>query len=472
MRTGELVKIDKDFRYFRKAETIAQSLQRRWNWYQRNTPTEIGPAHERRYIEILNAMQRQIANENKLWEINTSLSSRPILSLPVSEIQDWIWTNLPKPRPALHNNVEQSLIDLMSKRQQNLAAQQHRFLLGCEIAYRAKLGYYMIFNTLTVSPEEYYNVFRRNSRHFKDYIRRANATTRTADANTHFACVEEGSKRGRLHIHCLHFFRDPPKGARDPNYGRNWPDKRLLDTLTPIWRSGLSEPIIVRYSPEDAWGKMGFRWPIDYNTGEPMDIRSPMALATYMSKYITKAHNSCQRSKLLWRVRKSHRLGLNVLDEIMESLSTSTLVILATSDHLSSKLNNNKIPQHLLRLRSLKKLQNVLPTQSLNEYTSLLEIAKLNTPRLSPLQLLRASTEAIRASNSSNMQFLKTLGLNNEDTFKTAWHEFQKAVRDVDNKYFKTTTWGVHGTASTREAYYVAENGTVGTIRQSKDRTR
>lgn len=464
MRITDAVKVDHEYRHYRKAQTLLQTIHRRSDWYNRHMPGTLTPTHAARASEITRALELEVAGPKLAWEINTSLSRRPILQLPVKEIMDYIFPNLAPPQPAQLNELENSLVELMTMRGRTLAAQQHKFLLMCEIAYRAKQNWYMIFNTLTVAPGEYYAVFDKRSKSFKNYIRKYErlATDTTNQSlrsqkhnhnNIHFACVEEGAKHGRLHIHCLHLSQIPPKGAYDPNHAKLRPTERELDCIRNLWPHGRSAPIIVRYSPKDAWGQKGYRWPIDHNTNAPMQIKSPLALANYLSKYITKGYNSCQRAKLLWRVKKSHKLGTKLLDELAEQLSTSTLLILTHADNLKSKLNNTTIPQNLLRQASLRTLRNRLSTTSHNGFTNLTEIAKHCTPRLSPLHYSRASTKTIQENNQQNTLFLSILNLSNEASSRDAWHDLQKATKAINDKYFPANS-GVYGTTSTRDHIY------------------
>lgn len=456
MRITDAIKVDHQFRHYRKAQTTLQTLRSRMQWYQKHMPDAITPTHERRLADLVAALQREIASENLVWEINTSLSRRPILTLPTATITAYCFHNLPEPGPAQPSPLEQSMVELMNMRVRTLAAQQHKFLLMCEIAYRAKHNWFMIFNTLTVAPGEYYAVFSKTSKAFKNYIRNVdrayqNATTPTRpDLPTHFAVTEEGAQNGRLHIHALHFTPRLPTDSQDPNTGKLRPTERTLPCLRRYWKHGRSEPIMVRYSPLDAFGAAGYRWPLDWKTQAPQVIKSPLALANYLSKYITKGYNSCQRSKLLWRVKKSHALGQPLLYELMDHLSTNSLLIMTTADNLRTKLNNQTIPQNLLRLTALRLLRNRLSTTPFNEYTTVTQIAKLSTPRLSPLHYSRASIQTIQESSRASLSSLSTLGLNNEDTFKTAWLELQQASNAINAKYFPRTS-GTYGTASSRD---------------------
>lgn len=457
MRVSEAVKVDKAYRERRKVETITQTIESRYKWYLKYRPDDIRPIHTIRKQQVVEKLRH-------CWT-EAAVNGKVLVKMPVAEILDYVFEYARKPKAAQLSEAENAMVQLMNMRGRELAKQMQQFQLACEIAYRAYQGWYMVFQTLTVAPEHYYDVFNKGSTAFTDYIRRidrmvaasAYGTVRAAkgqDYHTHFACVEEGGKHGRLHIHCLHFFKELPAGAADPNAGRLRPTERHLLCMKSIWPYGRDDPVMVRYSPQDAYGKKGYRWPIDPKTQTAMLVRSPLALSSYMSKYLKKAHLSCQRKKLLWRVRKSHRLGQPVLDELVGRLSISTRVILTVGDTLKSRLNNQLIPQSLVRLAAMRSLQTV--DQCLTSPSGYLiwlsELAKLASPRLSPLHSLRASTQMIQENSQRNMQFLSTLGYSSEDISK-AWRDLWYHVREVNRKYFPEPR-AAYGTTSTRDHLY------------------
>lgn len=482
MRISEVIKVDHEFRYYRKAQTLLQTIDARMHWYTRFMRQQVLPFHYSRAAQISMYLDRELASKKLTWEVHAQLSARPILYLPTKQITEYIFSGLPEPRPARLTELEKSITELMTMRGRQIAANQHKFALMCEIAYRAKNGWYMIFNTLTVRPGAYYAVFTKDSQEFKRYIRRIDRlaaassydTIRAAigrDYHSHFAVTEEGSKHGRLHIHCIHFLQKLPKGAYDPNLGKLKPTERELHCIRNIWTHGRSAPIIVRYSPNDAFGKLNYRWPIDFKTQEPMRIKSPLALANYLSKYITEGYNSCQRNKLLWRVKKSHKLGRQILDELTQQLSTLTLVAINQADNLRAKLNNQRIPQNLLRLSALRTLQSRLSTQPFKEYTCLTDLAKRASPRLSPLHYSRASTQTIQTYNQQNSQNSSITASETEDTYKKAQEELYNAATKIDHKYFPRYN-KIGGSTSTRDHIYTTSNTNVSQIQQSKNRVR
>lgn len=470
VRLSDVTKASPEFRDWRKRVSLSESISKRLDYYRKHNRREIRWSHEaaaRGAICVLDRSRPELCRSSLdlvAWVISTSLSSR-MMEHRTKDIMAEIFKGLPQPRPAQHNDLEQQLVKQMNEAGQLKRANQHRFLLMCEIAYRTKQNWFMIFNTLTVDREHYYKVFSKESRDFYDYTRRmdnaiAEATfgsTRKKDGtdyHTYFACVEEGGDTGRLHIHILHFARQLPIACDDPNKGLPFPRLRELTILKALWRFGYSTPIMVRYSPNDAYGLAGYRWPLDPKTGGSLQVGSPLRVASYISKYITKGFNSCNRDKLLWRVRKTQKLGLHLLQMFTSALSPTTNLILATDDTMIARWNRTKIPSPILRLMAIKTyLDQSTKNQSLMH---LPQMAKHITPRPSPLHSLRVSTRARDVYNRQNTGAFTIETLLNEDAFNNAWQEIEKAASEIEAAYFPQTD-GRYGTTATDD-YQLQQN--------------
>lgn len=461
MRLTDLAIANKEIRRWRKAQTLEGTVSRRLDWHLKHSSKEIGAGHINRARDIIAACKRAQwdcpgcrldGRQNVGWEINTYLSSRAILDLPVNEVLDWVFKGLPRPGPAQHTDYEQTLVTMMNNMGRDKRARQHQFLLMTEMAYRTKQDWYVIFNTLTVRSGTYHLVFNKTSKEFKNYVRNferriyetAYGTRNPAKELRHqtdhvyFACVEEGGTTGRLHIHIVHLCRRLPSRVRDPNAGRSHPTRRELDSLKGLWKHGYSTPIAARFSPRDAYGLDGWRWPIDSRTQDALVIKSPLALANYMSKYINKGYTSCKRAELLWRVRKTQSLGLAPIRELLSTLTVDQLLLTASDDTLRLKLNNQTIPNQILRQQSLKLLDLQSTTKCSNSVT-LMEIARETTPRLSLLASSRASTQTIPASNLPNITSILTERICDTDDYNEKRAAIYQAARNIDNKYFGRT---------------------------------
>ena len=468
MRISDVAKASKTFRQWRASVSLSESISRRLDYYRKHARREVRWSHEaaaRAALAVLDTARTTptCALSLTAWVISTSLSSR-LMKHRTKDIMAEIFKGLRPPGKAQHNHLEQQLVEQMNDAGQQKRANQHRFLLMCEIAYRTKQNWFMVFNTLTVDRENHDVVFSKDSRAFYDYVRRFDNAVATAtfgsvrkaegDYHTYFACVEEGGNTGRLHIHVLHLCRQLPMECDDPNKGLPFPRLRELKILSTLWPYGYSSPVMVRYSPRDAYGLAGYRWPIDPKTGGALTIGSPLRVASYISKYITKGFNSCNRDKLLWRVRKTQRLGLNLLRMFTSELSPTTNLILATDDTMTARWNRSKIPGPILRLMALK---TYLDQSSKNrDLLNITETAKGITPRLSPLQSLRASTRARDGYSRPNSGNFTIETLLSENAFNTAWTEMQAAAEKIEQEYFATTD-GKYGTTATDD-YQLQQN--------------
>lgn len=452
MRVTDAVVVDNTFRLWRKAVSIRNALQWREDWYRKNLSAAVLPKHEERLAAIREALEREIRAEKPGREINSSLSSRRcILSLPVRNVMQWVFENLPEPVARDLNDYEVALLERFEEGARAAKAARAKFLLGCEIAHKAKLGHYMIFNTLTVDNEHYWTVFKRDSTAFKDYVR---AMQRRLRDHTYFAVLEEGDETGRLHIHIVHFTSELPAAAGDPNRYRTIPDYHEIDYFKPIWRYGNSTPIALRYSPEDAFGKAGWRWPIDLKTGETMVTGSPFRIASYMGKYVTKNHATKKRSKLQWRVRKTHHLGMFLLQKLCSAITTKSLWVMTTTDTMKATWNNWTIPpvlirQVAMRTLSLRNHQNGFNTNE--AYNSAVHlIARHATSRPTIVQPGMSLTQLTQTCSQQSSTFLSLIGCGDKDTFDNAHAEFIQAAAHIEREYFQRSLFE-GGTTSNRD---------------------
>ncbi|QXP08662.1 MAG: replication initiator protein [Arizlama microvirus] len=367
-----------------------------------------------------------------------------------------IFNGLPPPGPAQLIPIEQACADYMTMIGRDQRAHRARTLLTYEIADKAARGWFLIFNTLTVAPEHYSKIFGKECTAFRKYITAINKLTRNAlgltkrhdptEYHTYAAVVEAGTKTGRLHIHVIHCLKALPKKARDPNFARPRPNARELACLKPLWEYGHTCPIMIRYSLTDAFAKAGYRWPLDPNRDAAMQFRSPLATAGYMAKYLAKSYASPKRSKYLWRIRKTHKLGNAILTYLTSQLTSRSLLTVASLNLATCKLNNSSIPPSLLKQACLKRL---LSRASQNEKRGLINMGKLMQPNHSPLQSLRVSSRNSQTRSQPNSANIATLGLSEMD-ISNALRELRAAAKNTNNKYFKETS-NTYGTTTTAD---------------------
>lgn len=433
MNVSDAVKVDANYRRWTKARTILHSLQKRWSWHRKNSL--ILPMHERRYaghIQIL----REIKNTHPC-EINTSLSSRQMMGKTAKEIMQYVFEGLKEPGPAQHGYFEATLAEAMNEKGKQMRAATQRFNLAMEVAYRAKDGWFMIFNTLTVRPDQYWNVFDNDSKAWSDYVRKLDRAVKkqcphTDEYHSYFAAVEEGTQTGRLHIHVLHMVKALPEGCRDPNTGLTEPVKREIAKLKTerLWPHGFSAPIAVRTAPNDAYGLAGWRWPLDPKTKQGLRTQSAMKVAGYVGKYVTKTYASAKRSEYLWRVRKSRNLGRPIMELMTKRISTRSLARIASDPTINARMNGGKIPPNLLRIACLREWLSRSGSRSLND------MAKDIEPQQTLLQCFRDLTRGTRTLNQPSSTAMTTLGLDGEATYKTSVYELTNSCKAMDERYF------------------------------------
>lgn len=459
MKVSDVTRANLQFRFHRKAISLSASISRRLAYYTKTMPERLSPAHTataHAYLYLLDCWKNQTNSR-----LDIIVLIQHTLRRPVADLMAEVFFGLPGPGTAQLSQLEQTLVDLMNTAGRAQRANQQKALVCFETAYRHRMGWFVLFNTLTVDAQNYTKVFRKGSKQFATYIRKvdrliaqsAYGSIRNAKGHTYhtyFAAVEEGGEFGRLHIHVLHFMSALPRGSRDPNAGLTRPRYQELSLFKRLWTAGTSTPLMGRSSPADAWGKAGYRWPLDKKTGKPREIKSPIALAAYVSKYINKGYSTQKRSELLWRVRKTQNLGKPLLRELLSTLTPEALLATATCPSLNIKINNQLIPPNLLRLSALQSFQN---SQSIENPSNMLyEMATTLSPLPSPLHALRGSTQTgptFNPRNSISTLTTATAETVTSDQFNDAWAQLKDAAQRINRKYFSRSRYG-NGSGDTR----------------------
>lgn len=457
MRITDVIRADPHARAYHKARTLLATIQRRLDFYSRRMSWRLTGVHLVRSSKAIEELKNMI--ENSDWEINSSLSSREILKKPVKETVGEIFENLPEPSKRQYNDFEKELIKTMNETGVSQRTATYRTLLAYEIAWAAYHKKFMLFTTLTIQNGKMDETFSKESKVFKNYIRKFTQTlpktNKTEQEHTYFACVEAGTKTGRLHIHIIHFFEKLPAEADDPNRGREKPNHWEITHFKQLWDYGWIVPKMVRYNPNDAYGILKWRWPLDRKTGLPYEIGSPQRLSSYMSKYINMTYDDPRRSKYLWRIRKSHNLGMKLIEELLSTLTLQDLLNIATNDAITAKLNRQKIPPQMLRIQALKlfnqKSQNQQYTEKTKSY--LCKMVPNIASRPQPLQSSQGSIRELQTNNQQNIGITRIATTNPEDTFNETIQKLTKKAEQLNQKYF-AEPWGAYGTTTTQDYLY------------------
>lgn len=251
------------------------------------------------------------------------------------------------PRPAFHteDRLLKQLLAGATAAARKARENDLRARLTDEVKLAHANGYFFVFNTLTITDSNMEKVFTKKSKIFTNYIRNItrsvgknlNLDKRQSDKqhNTlhrYFAVVEYGTMTGRRHIHILHLLKKLPYDSRDPNGTSGAPIKRQIESFRQFWQHGFSTPIAVRYSADDSFSRIGYRWPMEKTSKgyQPLKKSSIMAVANYVSKYITKQQGTKSwklpnNNLTIWRTRMTRRFGMEWIIQRLQTISTKTL---------------------------------------------------------------------------------------------------------------------------------------------------
>jgi len=209
-----------------------------------------------------------------------------------------------------------------------------------ELREAKKNGWYVVFDTLTLSDYQYqfFNLDKNALRnHFRNVKRLVEKRCGEKQCFKYICVPEYGAKEGRLHFHAIYLMKKLPYASFDPNVGRKTPDRREIKSLK-IWKYGFSSPVACRYS-DDAFTRLGWVWPktLDEATGNllPLQIKPIDAVAYYITKYasknVTTGAKKCPRTKKTYRIRMSRKFGMTL--PTLTPLSNNSLIQLTRLHH-------------------------------------------------------------------------------------------------------------------------------------------
>jgi len=331
--------------------------------------------------------------------------------------------------------------------------------------------WFFLFNTLTVRPGAEDLVFGAGAKAWSEYVvgldryfgRAAYGSVRKAiearakgqEYHLYMAVVEHGSVTGRLHIHVVHIFKKLPKDFSDPNLGKAIPFHREINFMRKFWKYGdVVSPIAVRFNPNDAYGKMGWKWPLKKDKKTPLQIRDSHAIIRYLAKYLNKSYNIRQapeiyyrtlperksecptiQKKRIWRARISRNMGrqplLPIINKITSMQARRVLVIKKLP-----KIPGIRLPRMMMRRlimrRYLPRLIRLASVQVMKYH------AILASPK-KPVERLRDSIAKLRQfspANSGSIRIRDSLGM-------VAY----KKLEDMIRERFTSTNINVRGLA-------------------------
>ncbi len=340
------------------------------------------------------------------------------------------------------NTTNQYILDYLSRsaRDTNARVQEDRIKL--ELIDKYAKGWFIVFSTLTVDSQHYYEVFKQGSDCWRNYIRKIDRLVAKSEYGSYrkaqgkeyfkyFAVTELGEKTDRLHIHVLKFMKHN-LDARCPNDGLDIPINREIKDYCYLWTYGNSTHIPIRWNGSDPWALKNFRWVAEYNKElknyQPLKNSSIQAIQAYVMKYVTKSN--LKKIKLesevyAWKVKTSRTFGKTELMEIIAKLSKKELMVLASPRQypIPIKMYDQKISSRLIRtlvVNQLTRIDPQLPT--LPKDTTLKMLLKTGTNK----------SQDPRLPNSGDL--LQKL-LTNKVTF--SFVEFLKIKRKIEKQCVK-----------------------------------
>lgn len=296
---------------------------------------------------------------------------------------------------ALKHKYMKAYVEDLSKTSSIVRQQtfRHRMLID----QLGRENWYGVYNTLTVDDWHYEkvwgnnvvhaNMWRRYTKRITDAVARAMmlkpGSFKTSDIHRYFGCVESGDHTGRLHIHVIHFLKELPHGASDPNFGRDTPNYKEIGIFKTYWSVGFSSPQAVRYNRTDSYAKRGWRWPVERvgtnpKIWRPIRSSTPAAIAGYIAKYLSKdlAANyiAKERDGWMFRVKTTKGLGLDPYKALVSQLSLGQLRKVCMQPTVASILTiqGESFPVHILvKLAAQEWISRMMKSMKQSVYSAL-----------------------------------------------------------------------------------------------------
>jgi hypothetical protein len=304
--------------------------------------------------------------------------------------------------------------------------------LYLEFCNAFKNNWFIIFDTLTVKADHYEDVFKQGANHWRDFIRTIDRQVASATYGSYrkaknknyfkyFAVIEEGSTTDRLHIHVIYFMKKLPKGCVDPNAGLAIAYRQEIDYLKQFWSYGSSTPKPVRFSENDPFGKLDWRWIVEYNqqtqSFQPKKASTIGAMCGYLIKYVMKSKQLKLKGELYsWKIRMSRDLGKDQIKKTLQLLPDKQLLVMIIPRQypIQILMYGEKISSKLIRDLAVKIWLRRYPNTEV-------------MPKSIHLQkLLRSTTKTKNAHNSQSfgsilLDLIKDEGIFNITRYVGVW---------------------------------------------------
>lgn len=375
-------------------------------------------------VKEITRLRKMFDTLHNKYHLNDLINNNINTQLIEKEINSWLkiknhWYKATKldwiQKQSSLNIIEEETLRQLEEA--SLSSRKHQIVFRLNLALEEAVhqGWYIIMNTLTVSSENYTKVWKHNSKAFRDYIQRFDRISGKKN-HVYYAVVEHGSLHDREHLHVIHMLKDIKNDwKKDPNYSLIQPTRREIDGIKPLWQFGYSSPIAVRTSGTDAWGLIGYRWPLR-RVGKlmvPEKSGSISRLANYLSKYITKAITTKESKK--WKQRIRQQMGMTIINQTLDRLSTLQLNQMIEISHQQAlQIHRKAIPKFLLLsathrqiLGRLSKSKRITQLITLKPLPSLMKRLTTMTQPSNIYNLLKPSfshQKSLKSTEISNIQ--------------------------------------------------------------------
>ena len=273
------------------------------------------------------------------------------------------------PEKYAQNGFMADILAKMAEGAYNTSQQIIKTRIRMQLMEWKKLDRPIIFSTLTVEPEHYDYVFAPGSTAWRYYLRNLKNWIAKEHDGTHgkmhyVTVLEEGDTTGRMHMHCL-FFLERLETCADPNKGisnKKTAVNRQIKELDFLWPYGFSEHIPTRWNRNDYWAKLGWQWPIDKESGFPLNKSSVTKLTEYLANYILKS--KLNRKELTWRTKMDREMGTNTLTAVIYQLKMKELIALCKYRKTPTRMQimGEDVPYRLIRGIAVKRMLRWLRT--------------------------------------------------------------------------------------------------------------
>lgn len=292
--------------------------------------------------------------------------------------------------PRTYTKREKMLLNALTDAQRASRRLDYIRRLHAEFREAERNGWFVIFDTLTYATPHLTAAKRDGNSHVGRYCRTIGecvtravhgslsyyapdpdnihrdkrAYHRVRDNYRYFVVPEYGDKNGRIHFHVVHFCRGLPSSWKiDPMRA---PDSknRLIWEMKKLWNYGFSYPMTARYSPRDAWGRLGHYWPRQ-KSGLPMPTGTLGKLGNYLTKYIQKSMAEKKKGDFPWRISMTRMFGNQIIPHLIPNLDQAI-------QYLDGRLR--------WKLSQLKQRHNLLPSKSLLRRYAMKKLAAMYEP--------------------------------------------------------------------------------------------